>query len=406
MNKILVVDDELSIRESFSLILEGKYKVLLAASGEGALKAIADQKVDLVYLDIRMPGLDGLETLKRMKEIDPEVEVIMVTAVNDVQKASEAIKFGARDYVVKPFDVDAILKMTAFVIRRKELIREGEAAYKKLPQLIGQNEKIIAIVKTIEKIAAKDLRVLISGEPGTEKEVVAALIHNSSPRSEYPFRSLHLSAQMPPSEIKTELFGGGKSSTIVDLEKTIGLFEEARGGTVFLNHIEYLPANLFSTSLEVRLIAGSSVDLAESSKELFDFFSEVFVTLPPLRDRISDLPLFINYFLERFSEKYGKEVRGVSSEVEEIFSNYAWPGNTAELESLFERLVITASSDQITIADLPIDLLLNSSGAPGSEYFSAFEKEYFRRIFEQSGHNKEKAAAILKITPAILETKL
>lgn len=145
MNKILVVDDELSIRESFSLILEGKYKIVTAASGEGALKHVTDQKIDLVYLDIRMPGLDGLETLKRMKEIDPDIEIIMVTAVNDMRKANEAIKFGARDYIIKPFDVNAILKMTETLLRRKSLIHEGEAvqkeAQKKTARLVGRSKK-------------------------------------------------------------------------------------------------------------------------------------------------------------------------------------------------------------------------------------------------------------------------
>ena len=143
MNKILVVDDELSIRESFSLILDGRYKLITAASGEGALKAAADQKIDLAYLDIRMPGLDGLETLKRLKQIDPAIEVVMVTAVNEVNKASAAIKLGARDYIIKPFDVDAILKMTAAILRRQELLREGAAIQQKGKKLIGQSERIV-----------------------------------------------------------------------------------------------------------------------------------------------------------------------------------------------------------------------------------------------------------------------
>jgi len=404
MNKILVVDDELSIRESFSLILEGKYKLFLAASGEAALKTTADQKIDLVYLDIRMPGLNGLETLKRIKEIDASVEVIMVTAVNDVQKASEAVKLGARDYIVKPFDVDAILKLTEMVLRRKSLQREGKEA----PQLIGQNEKMIEITKIIEKIASKDLRVLILGEPGTEKEMVAELIHAGSPRAASPFRVYDLSAQLSPSEIRTNLFGMGKGSTTIELEKISGLFEEARGGTVFLNHIEYLPADLAAfQSVEARLIAGSNLaEFPEKSRESFDFFSEVLINLPPLRERTSDLPLLIKYYLDKFSEKYGKEGMEISPEAEELFSNYAWPGNTRQLESLLERLVITAPAAKINATDLPLDLLLKSPGAPGSDYLSAFEKDYIRKVFDSTGRDQEKTSALLGIGPALLEGKI
>lgn len=374
MNKILVVDDELSIRESFSLILEGKYKVLLAASGEGALKTITDQKVDLVYLDIRMPGLDGLETLKRMKEIDPELEIVMVTAVNDVQKASEAIKLGARDYIVKPFDVESVLKMTESILRRKMLLREGEEITKRVPQLIGQSEKMAKISRSIQKIAAEEARVLILGEPGTEKEVIAELIHRSSNRADFPFQTLNLSAQRSSSEIKIKLFGTAKGSTTVELRKITGLLEKVRGGTVFLNHIEYLPAEIISElPTEVRLISGSNlIDLSEKSKEIFDFFSEVLISIPPLRERISDLPLLINHLLERFSEKYGKEVSEVSPEALEALSNYSWPGNIAELEALMGKLAIAIPSNKITTEDLPIDILLCSSGAPGSEYLEKF----------------------------------
>src|SRR5512136_2766701 len=170
--KVLIIDDEPSIRESFALILGGKYQVLLAASGEAGLKHAADQKIDLAFLDMRMPGLDGLSTLKRLKEIDPELEVVMVTAVNDIQKASEAIKYGAKNYLIKPFDVAAILKMTEAILRRRSLIIEEEnirkGTDKKQLKLVGQSEKIESILRNIKKIAAKDMRVLVLGEPGTE----------------------------------------------------------------------------------------------------------------------------------------------------------------------------------------------------------------------------------------------
>jgi len=409
MDKILIVDDEMSIRESFSLILDGKHKIVTAASGEAALKHVSDQKIDLVYLDIRMPGIDGLETLKRIKEIDPAVDVVMVTAVNDVQKAGEAIRRGARDYIIKPFDVDAILKMTDSILLRKSQLIRGSAIQKEVhktaPAIIGRNDKIESIIKTAKAVAPKNSRVLILGEAGTEKEAVAEFIHSISPRADLPLRSISLSGKMSPAGIESRLFGSGTGSTTADLERRPGLLEEVRGGTLFINHVEYLPPKPIAT--ESRLIAGSSLaDLAESSKEVFDLFSETLITLPPLRERLSDLPLLIEYFLEKFNEKHGKEVAELSPEAEELFSNYGWPGNTKELECVLERLVINASSQQITASDLPVDLLLKSSGAPGGEYLSQFEKSYIRKIVDEAGGDKEKAAAILQINPILIEGKL
>jgi DNA-binding NtrC family response regulator len=412
MSKILVVDDELSIRESFSLILEGRYKVLLAASGEVALKHITDQKVDLAFLDIRMPGLDGLETLKRIKGIDPDVEVIMVTAVNDIQKASEAIKLGARDYIVKPFDVEAILKMTDQILRRKQLFRDSAEIrrefHKKTPQLVGQNAKLLEISRLIEKISSQDLRVLVLGEPGTEKETVASIIHHKSPRSDNPLRFLNLSSRMTAGEIRNRILGQGKGSTIVELERMNGLAEEARGGTLFINSAEYLPPMAEDlAAANLRLIGGSSVlDLADRSRELFNYFSEVLIVLPPLRERISDLPLLINYYLEVFNETYGREVKGVAPEVEDILSLHSWPGNIAELEGLLEKIMITIDSEQIGAENLPLDLLVKSAGTPGANYTSVFEQRYVRRVFELSGNNKEKTASVLGINPALIEDKI
>lgn len=231
---------------------------------------------------------------------------------------------------------------------------------------------MVEIAKLIEKIAPRNLRVLITGEPGTEKEEVARLIHESSPRADLPFEVFHLSARVSPSEIKTKLFGKGEGSTVIDLKRTSGLLDKVRGGTLFLNHVEYFisdPEPL--KSVEARIVAGSN-----PTKEILDFFSEAIIALPPLRERTTDIPLLAGHYLEKFSEKYGKEVKSISPEVEEIFSNYEWPGNTEELKCLLERLVIIVPSDRITADDLPIDLLLKGPGAPGKDYLSLFRKKY------------------------------
>lgn len=424
MHNILVVDDEFSIRESFSLILEDKYKVLQAASGEAALKTAADQKVDIVYLDIRMPGLDGLETLKRIKEIDPGLEIIMVTALNDVQKANQAVKLGARDYVVKPFDVHNILKLTEQILRKKSILGEGNEVQKKTAksalELIGQNEKIVRIQKSIDKIK-KDERVLILGEAGTEKETIARIIHQKSDRAHFPFRSIYLSQERSPREIKAMLFGQGKGSTTIDLEAKVGLLEEAKDGTLFMSNLESLPEDIFKTisslkfsrlgpssrpiPIEARLIGGANLDLSLKNKGLFDFFSAVFIEIPPLRERSSDIPLLVNRFIEKQNTRYGKDMK-ITPPALEALINYSWPGNTQELEYLMERLALACSDHQILLEDLPLHILLKTSQGAGSNFLSTFEKEYIQSIFEKSGKNKEKTAAFLGVNPILLETKL
>ncbi|MFH1347864.1 MAG: sigma-54 dependent transcriptional regulator [Candidatus Margulisiibacteriota bacterium] len=394
MHSILVVDDELSIRESFSLILEGKYKILLAASGEAALKTISDQKADLAFLDIRMPGMDGLETLKRLKAIDPELEIVMVTAVNDVQKASEAIKFGARDYVVKPFDIEHISRLVEQILRKKALFEQGSETQKKaqakLPELVGQTDAIASIKKTIANIKP-DQPVLIMGEPGTEKETVARIIHESSPRSSFPFKTISLSKEMSAQKIKT-LF--------------CGVLEEARKGTIFIDNLRSFPEDIFNslTPVEARLIGGANADIS-NKKNLFKFFSEVSIQIPPLRDRSSDLPLLANHFCEKYNMQYNQDAK-IDPAVMEALANYSWPGNVKQLESLIERLILSCGTGRITLESLPFDILLESAKSSGRDFIPVFEKEYVQAVFKERGKDKEKTAKALGINTLILETKI
>jgi len=424
MYSILVVDDELSIRESFSLILGGKYKLLLAASGEAALKAVADQKIDLVYLDIRMPGLDGLETLKRMKEIAPDLEIVMVTAVNDVQKASQAVKLEARDYIVKPFDVEQVSNLTEQILRKKALLSEESRIQKKagkgMAELVGKHEKIAKLSKNIVKIK-KDQRVLICGEAGTEKELVARLIHEKGERSDFPFSAIHLSPEMSPLELKFILFGREKGVSTIDLTAKSGILERTKNGTLFINNLENLNQEIFKPlsslefsragavsppiPIEAHLMGGTALDLAEKNKEMFDFFSEVVLEVPPLRERSSDIPLLIDSFVEKYSLRYGKDIKIVAPAIEALTS-YSWPGNTDELEGLVERLALSCSDHQIQLEDLPLDILLKTAEGAGGNFMANFEKEYIRSVLNQCGKNKKKAAASLGINPLLLEAKI
>jgi len=403
MNKILVVDDELSIRESFSLILAGQYQVTTAASGEAALKHVADQAIDLVYLDVRMPGLDGLETLQRLKTIDPGLEVVMVTAVNDVRKASEAIQLGARDYLIKPFDVEAIIRMTERILRRKALSRESDALIGPTrPQLIGRSEKIEAIILQAKKIAGTEERVLIQGEPGTEKEEIARLIHENSPRRELPFQSFYLSAGLSAEAFQSILSGRDRGFTTADLKKENGLLAEARGGTLFFSHLEYLAAKPAAGA--ARLIGASDrSDLAETNREIFDYFAEAVITLPPLRARLGDLPLLVERYLALYNRRHGRRIDRLAQDALEIMSGYHWPGNTLELRLMIERLVLKADNEEITAGDLPLDLLLKSGRAYGRDYPAAFEKSYIKKVREVSGLDRAGLATLLQVKPSYLE---
>ena len=363
MNKILVIDDEYSIRESFSLILQGKYEVSFAASGEGGIKAAADNKFELAYLDVRMPGLNGLETLKRLKEIDPGIEVVMVTAVNDVQKASEAIILGARDYIIKPFDVHSILKMTETILNRKYLLLQGKKIQKEefeQSDPLGQSDKISNLVDDVKKNALLHTRALVLGEPGTEKEAFAALFHSNGAAPEHPFNMINLKEGQNAEKARTLLFGKTKGMTTADLQKTTGIIEETKQGTVFINNIEHLPPLLdHLKGAPSRIVAGSRrINLAETNKEIFEFLSEYVLVIPPLRERVSDIAFLAARFIEKFNLKHNKSISRLSNKAENIFIKYPWPGNTAELKAVIERAVITCPRGEIDLEDLPYDLLL------------------------------------------------
>jgi len=423
MYSILVVDDELSIRESFALILDGKYRLLQAASGEVALKLAADQKIDLAYLDIRMPGMDGLETLKHLKQINPNLEVIMITALNEVEKASRAINLGARDYIVKPFDVDSVLKLTEQILRKKSILNSGLKAQRtmgnKQQQLLGQSEKLKKINNIISQIK-DDQRVLIVGEAGTEKELVARLIHENSNRADNNFFTYHLSDNIPTPKIKNVLFGRGQGTSTVDIKTETGLLELSAQGSLFLENLEALPEEVAKTiisqkfsrvgsegaemPLQARLIGGAKPGLAGAKKDIFNFFSTVLIELPPLRDRRSDIPFIANELIKKYNKIYGNNI-SINSAAADALTSYVWPGNLFELEALIERLVLICQTDEIKTKDLPFDILLKSS-AKGSDFASSFEKEYIRSIYELSGKNKEIAAARLGINHLLLETKL
>ncbi|MFA5839960.1 MAG: sigma-54 dependent transcriptional regulator [Candidatus Margulisiibacteriota bacterium] len=423
MHKILVVDDELSIRESFSLILESQYKVQTAATGEAALKAVTGQKFDLAFLDVRMPGLDGLETLKRLKQIDSDLEVIMVTAVNDMRKASEAVKLGARDYIIKPFDVNQILKLTEKILIRKGLLHESLSIQNSLHlssnDLIGQSEKYTAFMQAVNNL--KDTSpLLIMGENGTEKEALIEYLIQKSHRSSLPYKKLVIFSALSPLKVKALLFGREKGANTIELQGESGILEQAKGGTVYLENFDALSEESFKiiasgqftrlggtepTPIESLIIASTFSTFLQNNRAAADYFGQNIITIPPLRERLSDIPLLINNLIERFGAIYKSE-RTFSPTAMEVLTNYNWPGNMAELENIIERAYLYSSAPQIDIENLSIDLLLHSPASFGSNLVANFEKEYISNIFKKYNGDKDKSAAILGVTTAFLEARI
>lgn len=422
---ILIVDDELSIRESFLLILGKEFKVVTAASGEAALKRIIDEKVDLVYLDIRMPGMNGIETLKRIKEIDGGIEVIMVTAVNDVGSAAASIKLGAKDYLVKPFDVSDVLSRT------RSMVIKAQTRSIKPPgkgELVGNSRQILNIKKIVDQLPQKDSSILIVGEMGLEAEQIAYII---SGESEKQLKILNASSDLKSSA----LFGREKGSFTQEFVKEAGILEEANGGILFIRNIELLPkddqaklgraiskkefsreGSTAAISVDVRVIAETSAKLAELVREgsfdgeLYDAISGTTIELPPLRMRESDIPILINHYIDEFSVKYDRKIK-FSPQALDILAAYPWPGNLAEMSNSIESLILSFDGDELTPDDLPLDILIKSPAA-GRPYTTLeniegiFERAHILSVYKKAGESKEKASAMLGIQQKTLESKL
>ena len=409
MPNILVIDDEHSIRESFSLILEGLYNVTLAASGEAGLKAVSSQKQDLVFLDCRMPGMNGLETLKRIKEIDSKPEVIMVTAVNDMQSAGEAIRLGARDYIVKPFDVDQLLHLTEQTLRRKSLANV-KVNTQVAAKLIGNSETIKKLAQEITTITAKQ-KVLILGEAGTEKELVARVIHEQGKRAAKPFVAISLSPSISNAKLKQLFFGFEKGSTTADLNAQSSLFEEASGGTIFINNADLLTPEIVKAielsefsrvGSQARKTIDCQIIFGAAAKELK---AEVKLKLLPLRERPSDIAALASYFIEKHNHCHARKLE-FDPAVLNAFASYSWPGNFEQLSAVIEQLVLNNQEGKVSLGSIPINILQVYKANAGQNLLANFEREYIQAVLEQSGQDKEKAASALEINYNLLSTKI
>jgi DNA-binding NtrC family response regulator len=384
-NNLLVVDDEAVIREGMRRILTaGGYHVETSASGRAAIEKIQEQDFDVVITDLKMPGMDGIEVLKTIKILQPEVPVIIITGYSTVDTAVDAMKNGAFDYIAKPFTSEVILDKVLKAIAQKNLALEGFSIRKVLSaghgfeDFIGESVEMQKVYRRIMQVAPTDSTVLITGESGTGKELVARAIHKNSPRHNQPFVAVDCTS-LPETLLESELFGHVKGSFTGAIHSKTGLFKVADGGTLFLDEISNIGlatqakllrvlqervltpiGDIHPVPIDIRLVVATNlnlrtmVDKGSFREDLFFRINVIPINLPPLKERKGDLPLLIHHFLRKFSEEVGKEVRGLAPDAMEVLEGYAFPGNVRELENILERAVVLCEGDIIQKANLEL----------------------------------------------------
>jgi DNA-binding NtrC family response regulator len=393
MKRILIADDKASMREMLTQAMEAKgFEVVAVPDGNAAL-AQADAGVDLVITDLRMPGKDGIEVLGGVKRVSPETEVIVMTAFGTVENAVEAMRLGAFDYILKPFSIDELeLKVDRALDRGRlasevQYLKEQDA--RRAGPMIGDGETMRAVQKLIDKVAVSASPVLVLGESGTGKELVAREVHRRSQRAAGPFVAVNCAA-LSEGVLESELFGHEKGAFTGALAGRKGRFELADGGTLFLDEIGELPAAVQVKLLRVlqdtefervggnktihvdtRIVAATHRDLKKAiaqgqfREDLYYRLNVIPIELPPLRDRREDIPALAEHFLARYGREMAKPVR-LSAEVLDRLTHYRWPGNIRELQNILERAVVLCEGEQLTVADLPREIL-EPSGGPAPE---------------------------------------
>ena len=442
---ILVVEDGKSQREMLRDFLKDEgYEVLEAENGEKALKKIKENYLDLLLLDYRLPGIDGMKVLEKVKHINPEIDVIMMTAYGTIETAVNAMKTGAADYITKPIELQELLILIDRISERRILLRENEILREELrgkgvttDQIIYQSSAMHEVINLAGRVANTRTTILIQGESGTGKELLAKLIHTLSPRIEKPMITVNCAA-LPESLLESELFGHEKGAFTGASSRRIGRFEEADGGTLFLDEIGEIPLSVQVKLLrflqerefqrlggnqtirsDVRIISATNQDLeAKVNKgtfreDLFYRLNVVAITVPPLRERKEDLPPLIDHFLMRFAVENGKEIQGINPEAKDLLLKYDYPGNVREVENIIERAVVITRGSIISVSDLPFSknsLLVDQGGmkARGTlkESIESFEYQMVRQAMKKTDNHQTKAANLLGISERMLRYKL
>ena len=438
--KILVIDDETAILETVEILLRGEgFEVVVKTSGKQALADWDEIDPDLVLTDIRMPGMTGMEVLAEIRDRDPQVPVILMTAQASLQSAIEAVNKGAFYYLQKPFGNDELVALCRRAVENRTLKRENVALKKEIKRRdtsksgrpIGKNRSFVEVLDLAETVAPTDSTVLITGESGTGKEVLARYIHTLSEREDGPFISVNCGA-LPENLLESELFGHVKGSFTGAVKDKEGLLVAARGGTFFLDEVGEMSPSLQVKLLrtlqerevvpvgstrpietDVRVVAATNRDLEQEMRrgtfrsDLYYRLNVISLHMPPLRDRGDDVPLLAEYFLHRYDAE-----AAIDDEALERLRHYDWPGNVRELENALERAAVMAGGSTITMDHLPDRVVepppesLVSDTVPDNPTLEIIERAYVLWVLKSEGGNKAKAAEVLGIDPSTLYRKL
>jgi DNA-binding NtrC family response regulator len=433
---ILVVDDEFSVRDSlYNWFKTEGYRTDTAENGMEALKKLQENPWDIVLLDIKMPGMDGVELQRHIKKIDNTIVVIMITAYATVDTAVETMKEGAYDYLSKPVDPDKLSILIRNAVSQRRLMAENIQLRQKVEELslqdeiVGESPQIKKILEMVDTVAKTDATVLIRGESGTGKELVAQAIHGKSNRRYFPIISINCGA-FPEGLLESELFGHEKGAFTGAQYKRKGKLEMANGGTIFFDEIgnittkmqmdllRVIEAKQFTplgsnkvVNVDFRIVAATNSDLEKKVAEQ-DFREDLYyrlnvfsIQIPPLRERTADIALIARHFLEKYSRSMNKAVTDISPEAMKMLTEYNWPGNIRELRNTIERaLVVVGKKNRIESEDLNL-LFLSRANPPGNS-LEEMEKAHIQRILEQSDWNISRSAETLKIDRVTLYNKI
>jgi DNA-binding NtrC family response regulator len=432
---ILVVDDELSVRDSMTRwFKEDGYKADSAADANEALKKLKPGLWDIIFLDIKLPGMDGMELQQRIKNIDPNAIIIMITAYATVDTAVKSLKEGAYDYVTKPVDPDYLDHLVGNVTKQKRLLSENIQLKEQIQelyevdQMVGESPAMMKVFDLIKTVAPTDTSVMIKGESGSGKELIARAIHCNSSRRFFPIITVNCGG-LSEGLTESEFFGHEKGAFTGALYRRKGKFEMANGGTIFLDEVgnidpksqtdllRVIETKQFSRvggdeiiKVDFRLICATNRDLELAVKngtfreDLYYRLNVFSISIPPLRERRSDIPLLCDYFLKKLATSINKPINSFTSEAMEQLETYHWPGNVRELKNAIERAVVVAKGSCITEDDLPIPSC--PKAVPEDQSLEALESAHIKNVLEQTGWNITRAAEILNIDRTTLYNKI
>lgn len=441
--KILVVDDEDIIRESLSFVLQKEgYVVSEAENGKVAYEKILQDYFDLVITDIEMPQMKGIELLEKISAFTAQTSVIMITAYGSLETAIKALRNGASDYILKPIEFDELLIKINRIFETRKLISENRLLKREIQRqydfanLVGKSSGMMKIFEMIQTVAETESTVLITGNSGTGKELIARAIHYNSKRKGKPFIAVNCGA-ISENLIESELFGHKRGAFTGAISDKEGFLKAADGGTLFLDEISEMPLNLqvkllrviqekeitpvgttYSIPINVRFLASTNRNLMEQINEgkfredLFYRLNVIEINIPSLKDRKEDIPLLVDHFIHKYRNEVGKNVREIEPSALRALMNYDWRGEVRELENIIERAVIFCKTDYISLNDLPIylqstrDIQIPEKAGSLEEFIHKIEREYILKALEANNYDKEKVAKVLQLGLSTLYRKI